>query len=301
MAEPSTIGELLAAATARLREAGSESARLDAELLLGHVLGMARAGLLAHTDLVVPTEQRSALEDALVRRASGEPVAYIRGIKEFYGLAFTVDGRALIPRPETELVVELVLERLRERLTGMPRPPGSPPLRVWDVGTGSGAIAVSVAVEARRRGYGADLRLVATDISSDALALATENAVGHGVADMIELAPADLLALEHAAPVDLLAANLPYVPSAVLPTLPVAASFEPQSALDGGPDGLKLLRPLLDGLPAALADEGIALLEMGAEHADAVRSEVERRLPGWTVVIHEDLASRPRVAEVRQA
>jgi len=292
-----TIGGLLTEATGRLRQSGSESAALDAQLLLGHVLGMARAGVLAHTELVVPAAQAAAFRAAVERRGRGEPVAYIRGIKEFFGLAFSVDPRALIPRPETESLVELCLERLRALLTGRPRPAGSAPLLVWDVGTGSGAIAVSLAVECRRRGYAADVRLLATDLSSDALSLATENAVGHGVADMITFGVADLL--EPASmPADIVVANLPYVPSAVVPSLSVAASFEPTLALDGGSDGLDLIRRLLANLPSALAADGMALLEIGADQTDALRAEVQHRLPGWQIAFHADLGGHPRVAEL---
>ena len=126
------------------------------------------------------------------RRTRGEPVAYIRGIKEFHGLAFSVDARALIPRPETELLVDLGIERLTWLLTERPRPADAPPLLAWDVATGSGAVVIALAVEARRRGYAADVRFVATDLSADALSLATENAVVHGVADLIDFRQADL-------------------------------------------------------------------------------------------------------------
>jgi release factor glutamine methyltransferase len=296
-----TIGQLLTEATGRLRESGSQSARLDAELLLGHTLGMARAGLLAHPELAVPQAQADAFHDAVDRRAQGEPVAYLRGIKEFYGLAFSVDPRALIPRPETELLVELALGRLRERLTGRPRPPGSAPLQVWDIGTGSGAIAVSVAVESRRRGYASEVRILATDVSLDALQVATENAVGHGVADIVELSVVDLLEVEDRPPADLLLANLPYIPSSVVPTLPVAASFEPRLALDGGSDGLAMVRRLLAGLPGVMAADGQALLEIGSDQPDALAEGVQTELPGWQMELHHDLAGLPRVAELRRS
>jgi release factor glutamine methyltransferase len=296
-----TIGAALNSASDRLREAGSETPRLDAELLLGHVLGIDRAGLIAHPEAPLPEAHQDRLAEALARRVKGEPVAYIRGLKEFYGLAFAVDGRALIPRPETELLVDLVLERLRVGLTAAARPSGSPPMLVWDVGTGSGAVAVSVAVECRRRGYAADVRLLASDVSADAVALATENAVAHGVADVIDFAVADLHAARAGARVDVLAANLPYIPSAILPTLPVAASFEPAAALDGGDDGLDVIRRLLAELPDALAAGGVALLEIGADQAEAVRDEVDRRLAGWALEVHADLGGLPRVAELRPA
>jgi release factor glutamine methyltransferase len=300
---PVTIGRLLADATARLRKAGSASPRLDAELLLGHVLRVERAGLLAASDLAVGPTQAQAFAEAIARRQRGEPVAYIRGIKEFYGLAFSVDARALIPRPETERLVDLALERIRDALVGRPRPAGTPPLRAWDVGTGCGAIAISLAVEARRRGYGSELRVLATDSSAEALSLATENAVGHGVADLVQLRVADMADLDGRTasdwlPVDLLCANLPYIPSAVLPELPVAASFEPPAALDGGADGLDVVRRLLPNLPRLVGELGVALLEIGAEQADGVAAAVAAALPGWRLAIYPDLAGLPRVAEL---
>jgi len=291
-----TIGELLRAAGQRLRGAGSESARLDAEVLLGHVLGVGRTTLLATPEATVSPAQRAAFQTLLARRASGEPVSYIRGLKEFYGLALSVDRRALIPRPETELLVDLTLARVAQMLTGAPR--DARPVLVWDVGTGSGAICVAVAVECRRRGYGRDVRLRATDVSVDALGLATENAAVHGVADAIDFAPADLADLPDAQPADIVVANLPYIPSDVVPKLPIAASFEPPAALDGGPDGLAVIRRLLGQLPGALAVHGSALLEMGADQGARLAAAVDATLPGWTVSIHDDLSGQPRVAEL---
>lgn len=232
------------------------------------------------------------------RRRNGEPVAYIRGLKEFYGLALSVDARALIPRPETELLVELGLERIRGLLTERPRPVGAAPLLLWDIATGSGAVCVALAVGARRLGYDRDVRFRATDLSADAIALATENAVVHGVADAIDLAVADLADLHDAGPADVIVANLPYVPSSVVPTLPVAASFEPAQALDGGADGLDLVRRLLGQLDVALKPGGVALLEIGSGQADGVRDEAHRVLPGWELTIHPDLAGIDRVVEL---
>ncbi|MCY7419812.1 MAG: hypothetical protein LH650_15225, partial [Chloroflexi bacterium] len=136
-----SVGELLAQATRQLTETGADSPRLDAEVLLAHVLGVGRTGVLAHPDAVVGDGSATTFRALLARRAAGEPVAYLRGIQEFHGLAFSVDARVLIPRPETEQLVDLAVERVREILPGAPRPPGAPPVRVWDVATGSGAIA----------------------------------------------------------------------------------------------------------------------------------------------------------------
>lgn len=295
-----SVGELLRAAGQSLDAAGSESPRLDAELLLGHVLGVERATLLAQPEATVSPAQEVLFGQLIERRASGEPVSYIRGLKEFYGLALSVDERALIPRPETEALVDRALAIIAERLTGAPRPADARPLLVWDVGTGSGAICVALAVEIRRRGYGRDVTFRATDISPDALALATENAVAHGAADVIEFSIADLADLPGSPPADVLVANLPYIPSAIVPELPVAASFEPAIALDGGPDGLALIGRLIGQLPLAVAEGGTALLEIGADQAEAVRTVASSTLAGWLPAVHDDLAGRPRVVELKR-
>ena len=289
-----TIRDELEPAVAELREAGSETPRLDAELLLGHVLGVDRTAVLAHPEAPLGDGQQAAFRTAVARRVRGEPVAYIRGLKEFYGLAFAIDARALIPRPETETLVELALGHVTERLTSGARP--AEPFEILDVGTGCGAIAVALAVRLRRRGYAGAVHLSATDVSPDALQLAVENAVGHGVADLIDFAPADLLEPPPPRPVDLLAANLPYIPSGDIAELPVAASFEPRLALDGGADGLDLVRRLLPQLPAVLAPGAAGLLEIGSQQAAAVEVAVSEALPGWRVTVQPDLAGQPRVA-----
>jgi release factor glutamine methyltransferase len=289
------VGGLLRDAGQKLTDAGSESPRLDAELLLGHVLGVGRATLLAEPEAQVSADQAAQLDGLIERRAKGEPVAYLRGLKEFYGLALSVDERALIPRPETESVVERALALIAERLTGAPRPAGAGPLMVWDVGTGSGAIPVALAVECRRRGYGGEVAFRATDVAPDALALATENAVAHGVADRIAFAVADLADLPDAQPVDILTANLPYIRSDDLPQLPIAASYEPALSLDGGADGLTLVRQLVAQLVGVVVPGGVALLEIGSDQADAVAALAPA---GWAVAVHDDLAAWPRVVEL---
>jgi len=299
-----TIGELLPGAVERLRASGSESARLDAELLLGQALGVDRPMLIAHPELPVGPEAAARFADGVRRREAGEPVAYIRGLKEFHGIAFAADDRALIPRPETEVLVDLALGEIGDRLARAPRPPGTPPLAVADVGTGCGTIAVALAVGLRRRGMLGEVEIIASDAAEGAVQLARENAVGHAVADRVAVARADLLPpagqqaglLLVPARFDVVCANLPYIPSAVVPTLPVAASFEPRDALDGGPDGLDVIRRLLDALPARLVPGGTALLEVGSDQGGALHAAVAERLPGWDVRVEPDLSGRPRVA-----
>jgi release factor glutamine methyltransferase len=296
-----TVRQLLDVAVARLREAGSETARLDAELLLAHALDTDRTGVIAHTDAPVGDGAAARFEAACDRRAAGEPVAYIRGFKEFHGLAFGVDPRALIPRPETERLVELAELEVVRRLVAAPRPQGAPPIRVVDVGVGSGAVAVTLAVLLRRRGMGDDAEITATDTSEDALQLARENAVAHAVGDRISFVRADLLPGDAVERWDIVVANLPYVRSEALPGLPKAASFEPALALDGGEDGLRVIDRLLGLLPGALANGGVALLEIGGDQAAEMRALAGERLPGSSCEIQLDLGGLPRVAVLHPA
>lgn len=295
-----TVRELLEAAIVRLRESGSETARLDAELLLAHALNTDRAAVIAHTDAPVGDGTAEHFRTLLDRRAAGEPVAYIRGVKEFHGLAFGVDQRALIPRPETERLVQLAELELVRRLIGAPRPPGTPNLRVIDVGAGSGAVAVTLAVLLRRRGMLDEVDLVASDASDEALQLARENAVAHAVGDRIAFETADLLPGGETRRWDVVAANLPYVRTAAIPGLPIAASFEPRLALDGGPDGLAVIGRLLAQLGDGLAPDGVALLEIGADQESDLRALVAERLPGWACEVERDLGGLPRVAVLRR-
>lgn len=295
-----TVGELLATGTDRLRAAGSESPRLDAELLLGHALGLDRTAVIAHHGAPVGSEAADTYEAALRRREAREPVAYIRGFREFHGLAFGTDPRALIPRPETELLVDTAIAEIVARLTSRPRPPGSPELRVADIGTGSGAIAVSIVVALRKRRMDGSVLVIATDASEDALQLAKENAVGHAAADRIVFVHADLLPAHVDPPYAVICANLPYVATDDIDELEPELAYEPRLAFDGGADGLDVIRAFLDRLPEVLAPDGTALLEIGADEELALLAAVEERLPGWRCVVATDLAGEPRLARVER-
>jgi release factor glutamine methyltransferase len=297
-----TSGELLEGAMARLEASGSESPRLDAEVLLAYTLGIERSTVLANPGAPVGPGAADRFEEAVTRREAGEPVAYIRGMKEFFGIALAVDSRALIPRPETERLVESVVRETMARLTAPGRSSEEEPVRIADVGTGSGAVAIAVAVELRRRRVPiADaVRILATDVRPDALNLARENAVAHAVADTLEFAVADLLPpdVESRGRFDIVAANLPYVRSDVIATLPIAASFEPRAALDGGADGLDLIRALLGRLPDVLADGGAALFEIGGDQGAEAPTAAVEVLPGWSATVENDLGGLPRVLRV---
>ena len=294
----------------RLHASGSETARLDTELLLGDAVGVGRTVILAHPDAPVGADASAVFRAGIQRRAAGEPVAYIRGFKEFFGLTMLVDSRALIPRPETERLVELAEAEVVRRLGSGEQGAGVRPLRIADVGTGSGAIAVTLAVTLRRRGALQAVEISATDISRAALDLARENALRHAVTDGIVFEQADLLidrgegrggeALGRP-PFDLILANLPYVRHGAMAGLPRATSFEPALALDGGADGLVVIDRLLQRLPVALTDDGLALLEIGADQGEAIVTSVAATLPGWRCIVEPDLAGLPRVARVSRS
>jgi release factor glutamine methyltransferase len=292
-----TVAALIGDAVERLRVAGSDSPRLDAEVLLAHVLRTDRTGIIAHPEAQVGDDAAARFTEAVTRREAGEPVAYVRGVREFLGLAFATDERALIPRPETEQLVGLAETEIARRLLGAPRLAGSPPIRVVDVGTGSGAIAVSLAVRLRARRMLDEVDILATDDSPDAIELAKENAVGHAVGDRLRFAEVDLIPRPER-PFDLVVANLPYVASGDLDGLPAPVAFEPRHALDGGPDGLAVIGRLMDELPDVLAPGGIGLFEIGATQGAAI-VELATRLPGrWSCRVEPDLAGLPRIARV---
>jgi release factor glutamine methyltransferase len=294
---------LVEAGTERLRAAGSDTPRLDAELLLAHAIGVDRTAVIAHGEAPVGADATATYESLIARRETGEPVAYLRGIKEFHGIALTVDARALIPRPETELLVDTAIATVMTALTsGVDR---SGVLRVADVGTGSGAIAVALAVALRQRRVPPDdLDIVATDVSDGALDLARENAVAHGVGDRLRFVASDLLPPDaRSSSFDIVLANLPYVRAEELDASagePVSTTFEPRLALDGGPDGLAVVGRLLDQLEWALAADGTALLEIGGDQGETAPALVTERLPGWDRDVIPDLAGLPRVMRVRR-
>jgi release factor glutamine methyltransferase len=293
-----TVGELLTGAIERLRVSGSTSPRLDAELLLGDAVGVGRTAVIAHPDSPVGIDAQAAFERALTRRIDGEPVAYIRGLREFRGLAFHVDPRVLIPRPETELLVELAEREIVARLTGAPRSSGAPALRIADIGTGSGAIAVALVMALRRRRMAEEVLVVASDVSDEALDVARVNAVSHGVADRMMFFVADVAPPHVDTPYAVVVANLPYIRSADVDALPREVRFEPRLALDGGADGLDPIRRLLEALPTILRPDGVALLEIGADQGGAIEAAVRDILPGWRCEVLPDLAGWPRVVRI---
>jgi release factor glutamine methyltransferase len=221
----------------------TEDPGLEAQVLLSHVTGKPKAWLLAHPEMLLSPEEEAAVQHGLIRLDQGDPLPYLLGHWEFYRLDFQVTPAVLIPRPETELLVEAAIEWLRIH----PRR-----RRVVDVGTGSGAIAVTLAVQEY------NLVVYASDISMDALKIAAANAIHHRVQEKIRFFQADLLTCM-GTPVNLVCANLPYIPTQTLHTLPVYGR-EPTMALDGGADGLRLIRRLLQDAPHCLPSAGFLLM-----------------------------------------
>ncbi|WP_334110296.1 peptide chain release factor N(5)-glutamine methyltransferase [Thermodesulfitimonas autotrophica] len=272
--------ELLRAATGELKAAGCASPRLDAEVLLSAVLGCDRLALYREPARQVTDQEAAAFRALLSRRAGGEPVAYLTGEKEFMGLRFKVTPAVLIPRPETELLVETALALLR----GVAAP------LVADVGTGCGAIAVSLAVSLPAA------RIFATDVSPAALAVARENAVRQGVAGRIAFFVGDLLEplLPAGEPVlDLVAANLPYIPTGAMHSLPREVRREPAVALDGGADGLTLYGRLVPQAGRLLKPGGYLLMEIGPGQGENALLLVPP--PMWEARVEPDLAGRERL------
>ena len=289
IATSSSIGEALTAATRRLREAGQPTPRLDAELLLAHVTGRDRTWLLAHPEAGL--EEGDAFSAAVERRASGEPVAYIRGFKEWRSLRIRTDARALIPRPETELVVETAATEILSRLARQPS------TVAWDLATGSGAIALALALDFRRELADDRLRLIASDISTEALALAAENLAEHGVEDGVELVVADLLASagDRLPRPDVVTANLPYVSSAEVDARFGSLGFEPRVALDGGPDGLDVMSRFLSDVPLHAAPGATLILELGV---DQVATMKQLAPIGASMSVVPDFAGLDRVVRI---
>lgn len=271
-------GQILARLTENLAEM-SETPVLDASVLLASVLDRPRAWVLAHPEATLTPVQEQNLGEAVARLRSGEPLPYVLGSWEFFGLRFKVTPASLIPRPETELLIERALVWLKAHPDKR---------RALDIGTGTGCIATALAVNCP------DLNCTAVDISSPGLALARENTAHHQVQSRVPLVQAQLLTPFAPACCDLLCANLPYIPSAELGTLRVSR-FEPTVALDGGEDGLVLIRALLKQAVTVLAHGALALLEIEERQGHAVQALAEEILPGARVAVQADLAGKDRL------
>jgi len=274
------VEEALRQAATQLDNEGVESPRLDAELLLAHLLGVNRAALWAWPERRLTPKELTRYREMVARRARREPLAYLVGRREFFGLEFAVSPAVLIPRPETELLVEHAL-RLARRL--------AEPLQIADVGAGSGALAVALAVHLPQA------RVYALDNSPQALALVAENARRHGVGDRVHCLQGDLLA-PLPGPVEMIVANLPYVATEEWEELaPEIRLYEPRAALDGGPDGLALIRRLLATAAPYVRPGGWLLLEIGARQGEAATALARHHFPQGQVRLYQDYAGLDRL------
>ncbi len=280
-----TVAETLHAATRRLASAGADDARLEAEVLLAFASGADRAHLLASLPDAVAPDSRRRFESLLARRLAHEPLAYILGHREFYAIDVACAAGALIPRPETEMLVELALDEVRERGGGV---------RIVDVGTGSGAIAIAIAINTP------DAHIVAIEASPEALALARRNVEQYGLQGRIELRQCDLL--EGAGVLDVIVANLPYISEADWAALaPEIRDHEPREALVAGPTGTEVVERLLEQAPEHLPPGGVLAAEIGDTQAERVLDAARRCFPGARSCVMKDLGGRDRMLVVRIA
>lgn len=280
-----TTAAVLDWTTKRFAEAGIDAARLEAQVLLAHALGCTRVQLYTGFDRPLDEDELARARGLIKRRLAGEPVAYLVGTQEFWSLSFAVDERVLVPRHDTETVIQVVLDQVGERQA---------PWRVLDVCTGSGVLAVTLAREL------AAARVVATELSPAAAEVARANAARLGVADRVEVREGDLLASVAGEVFDVVVANPPYIATAVIATLDREVQREPRQALDGGVDGLDLLRRLVAAAPDHVAPGGLLVLEHGHDQGEAVRALCDATggfAPAATV---RDLGKQPRVTWARR-
>jgi len=278
MPETVPLLEVLRGTERYLADRGVESPRLNAEHLLAHALGLKRMELYLQFDRPLTEAERAPLRDLVKRRGTREPLQHVLGTAEFHGRTFTCDKRALVPRPETEQLVELALGMTKDK----------PAATLLDTGTGSGVIALTLALELP------SAILHATDLSPDALALAAENTARHALTDRIVFHQADLLPPDDVR-FDLIIANLPYIPAEDIASLSPEVRHDPSSALDGGADGLDLIRRLIETAPGRLAPGGALLLESGLGQADAVNALLSAR-KFRDISVRPDYQNIPRFA-----
>jgi release factor glutamine methyltransferase len=286
-----TLHERLVEARARLVAAGirPDEAAIDVELYARTILGWDRARLLADRQRPAPPDLEPRFSEWITRRERREPTAYITGRREFWGLEFEVTAAVLIPRPETEFIVEEALAWLSRG----PTPAGSHAAKVADIGTGSGCVAVAIAHAC------AGCQIVATDISRDALAVARRNAARHGVADRIRFVETSYLTGVDG-PFALVAANPPYVKDGARPILGADVRHEPEVALFGGPEGLRNIAGVLDAAIGALEVGGRLVMEFGCGQDDEVEALVAARQELDLVRVRSDLQGIPRTAIIQR-
>jgi release factor glutamine methyltransferase len=290
MSEAWTILRVLEWTTGRFQRAGIESARLDAQVLLAHTLGCDRVALYTQYDKPLRPEELAAYRARIAARLDGRPVAYLVGEQEFWSLPLYIDEAVLIPRPDTETVIEVVLDLCDHRYGDR-----APRRQILHLATGSGAIAVTLAHELPAA------TVVATDVSDAALALCTRNAARNQVEARVEVRKSDLWqAIAPDERFDVAVSNPPYVRTADIAALSPEVRCEPRLALDGGPDGLRVLEPLIAGAPAHIRAGGALVLEHGHDQADAVARLIADTGAFEPAETRRDLGDNPRVTWARR-
>lgn len=282
--EGMNLGEYLNHAGEQLSSGPEASPRLEAEVLIRHSLAITREQFFAELQRQLTPPETVALDALVARRASGEPLAYITGYREFYSLDFTVNGHVLIPRQETELLVDLALE-FADSLTDKD-------ISIVDVGTGSGAIAIALAHHLP------DARVYAVDVDENAIAVANANCLRNDLADRVELLQGDLMGPIQR-PVDVIVSNPPYIPSEEILSLAVEVQREPRQALDGGPDGLDVFRRLLKQAPAKLKAGGIMLVELSPQQMEQAEQLAKAEFTSADVSHADDLLGLARVLIIK--
>ena len=279
--DPSRVKAQLATTRAALDKAGIPYGWLDAEILVAHVLDTSRERLHSHPERLLTSTQRARLRRLTARRAARVPVPYLTGEREFYGHMLKVTPAVLIPRPSSELLVELAIAWLKTH----------PQARVVDLGTGSGAVAISVAKAVPH------VRIEARDVSARALRVAAENVAHYRLRRRIRTVKGDLL--KGAGPADLILANLPYIPEALRRVRPRELEYEPGLALDGGKDGLDLIRTALAQAPAVVKPGGLVLFECDPAQTRRIVRLAQGHWPSAEVSVHKDLAGLDRVVRIQ--
>ena len=265
----------------RLKECSISDSSLESELLLRRALGFSKSDFYSSLRDIVPENERLLVEQLIQRRMSGEPTSYILGCKEFYGIEFCVSKGVLIPRPETELLVDLSLNKIKDGFL------------IADIGTGSGCIAISIATHSR------NLKIIAVDKSIEALRVARKNLTRYGMIETIDLINADLLtSFRPGLKFDLIVSNPPYIPVNIYRRLSQEIKYEPDIALNGGLDGLEIIRCLVWQANALLSDRGRLLFEVFSECSSEAVNLTSELMPGAKITIHNDLLGLPRVIEV---